>query len=105
MCFHVLQQFVFLKLARLSSIMAAATNLTESTAAFEKQAANLGLEDGWIQALKNAGVTTLGRLAFSCGQPATPVTEQDVRNLLTASDPGGRITVGDLATMRRLIFE
>ena len=105
MCFHVLQQFVFLKLARLSSIMAAATNLTESTAAFEKQAANLGLEDGWIQALKNAGVTTLGRLAFSCGQPGTPVTEQDVRNLMTASDPGGRITVGDLATMRRLIFE
>ena len=85
--------------------MAAATNLTESTAAFEKQAANLGLEAGWTQALKNAGVTTLGRLAFSCGQPGTPVTEQDVRNLMTASDPGGVISVGDLATMRRLVFE
>ena len=34
----------------------AATSLADSTAAFEKQASNLGLEDEWIQGLKRLGI-------------------------------------------------
>ena len=83
----------------------AATSLADSTAAFEKQASNLGLEDEWIQGLKRLGIKNLGGLAFACGQPGSPVPEADVRALLDQAVSGKAITVGDVVVMKRLIFE
>ena len=73
----------------------AATSLADSTAAFEKQASNLGLEDEWIQGLKRLGIKNLGG----------PVPEADVRALLDQAVSGKAITVGDVVVMKRLIFE
>eukprot|EP00435_Cladocopium_sp_Y103_P047544 s3100_g14.t1 len=83
----------------------AATSLADSTAAFEKQAANLGLDDDSIQGLKRMGIKNLGGMAFACGQPGTPVAEADVRTLLNQAVPLKAITVGDVVIMKRLIFE
>eukprot|EP00438_Fugacium_kawagutii_P026526 Skav209485 [mRNA] locus=scaffold1892:145566:159359:+ [translate_table: standard] len=83
----------------------AATALTESAAAFEKQAAALGLDAEWLAGLKAQQITTFGRLAFSCGQPGTAVADADVRTLLQSAAPAKAITVGDMAIMKRLIFE
>ena len=83
----------------------AATSLADSTAAFEKQASNLGLEDEWIQGLKRLGIKNLGGLAFACGQPGSPVPEADVRALLDQAVNGKAVTVGDVVVMKRLIFE
>ncbi|CAL1143635.1 unnamed protein product, partial [Cladocopium goreaui] len=83
----------------------AATSLADSTAAFEKQASNLGLEDEWIQGLKRLGIKNLGGLAFACGQPGSPVPEADVRALLDQAVSGKAITVGGVVVMKRLIFE
>eukprot|EP00435_Cladocopium_sp_Y103_P017156 s916_g4.t1 len=83
----------------------AATNLTDSVAALDRQAAQLGLHNEYVTGLKAAGLNTLGKLAFACGQPGTPATEANIRTLLQDAAPSRAITVGDLATMRRLIFE
>eukprot|EP00438_Fugacium_kawagutii_P013098 Skav213399 [mRNA] locus=scaffold797:570558:571853:- [translate_table: standard] len=83
----------------------AAAALTESAAAFEKQAAALGLDAEWLAGLKAQQITTFGRLAFSCGQPGTAVADADVRTLLQNAAPAKAITVGDMAIMKRLIFE
>ena len=43
----------------------ASTSIANSAAAFEKQAANLGLHHDFVQGLKRDGITNLGRLAFA----------------------------------------
>eukprot|EP00435_Cladocopium_sp_Y103_P058609 s1613_g20.t1 len=83
----------------------AATNLTDSVAALDRQAAQLGLHLDFVNGLKRDGLNTLGKLAFSCGQPGSAATEANIRAILTTAAPTRAITVGDLATMRRLIFE
>eukprot|EP00435_Cladocopium_sp_Y103_P052871 s482_g16.t1 len=83
----------------------AATSLSDSEAAFEKQATHLGLQSEWITGLKRLGINNLGRLAFSCGQPGAPVPEADVRALLQQAVPARPMTVGDVVVMKRLIFE
>eukprot|EP00435_Cladocopium_sp_Y103_P075107 s178_g54.t1 len=83
----------------------AAMNLTDSAAAFERHAKQLGLHDEYLDGLKTAGVTTLPRLAVSCGQQGAPATEANIRQMLPDSAPSRAITVGDVAVMRRLVFE
>ena len=80
-------------------------NLTDSSAAFERQAVQLGLHEECLAELKAAGVNTLGRLAFACGQPGAAAAEAAIRQLLTDSAPTRVMSVGDVAIMRRLVFE
>lgn len=80
-------------------------NLTDSSAAFERQAVQLALHEEFLAGLKAAGVNTLGRLAFACGQPGAAAAEAAIRQLLTDSAPTRVISVGDVAIMRRLVFE
>ena len=49
-------------------------------------------------------VSNLGRLAFACGQPGAPTQDADVTNLLTSTGVV-RVISGDIAIMKRLIFE
>ena len=83
----------------------ASTSLTDSEAAFRKQSGNLGLHQDWIDGLIAVGVSNLGRLAFACGQPGAPTQDVDVTNLLTSTGVVRVISVGDIAIMKRLIFE
>ena len=83
----------------------ASTSLTESEAAFKKQAAHLGLSDEWIQGLVGINVNNMGKLAFACSQPGQPATDADVNKLLTDTGVLTAVTVGDIAILKRLIFE
>ena len=83
----------------------ASTSVADSAAAFRKQASNLGLRQEWLEGLAASGVSNLGRLAFACGQPGTPTADGDVNALLTSTNVARVITVGDIAIMKRLIFE
>eukprot|EP00435_Cladocopium_sp_Y103_P066809 s447_g29.t1 len=84
----------------------AATSLADSTAAFEKQAANLGLDDDWIQGLKRMGIKNLGGMAFACGQPGTPVAEADAQTSMVAlsraqADPSADPSLCKMPTAER----
>ena len=83
----------------------ASTSLADSAAAFEKQAAHLGLLPEYVRGLKRDGITNLGRLAFSCGQPGSPLADQEVKDLLQRAAPLRAVTVGDIVVAKRLIFE
>ena len=74
----------------------ASTSLADSAAAIEKQAAHLGLLPDYIRGLKRDGITNLGRLAFSCGQPGSPLADQEVKDLLQRAAPLRAVTVGDI---------
>ena len=45
-------------------------------------------------------MTNLGPLAFACGQPGTPATEDNIRQLVLDAVPGRAMTVGDIAVLR-----
>lgn len=83
----------------------ASVSLADSEASFKRQAGHGGLDKEWIEGLINIGVNTLGRLAFTIGQPGQPVDDQPVKDLLTSTHVARVITVGDIAVVKRLIFE
>ncbi len=47
----------------------------------------------------------MGKLAFACSQAGEPATDADVRQLLTNTGVVRLVTVGDIAILKRLIFE
>ena len=83
----------------------ASVSLADSEASFRRQASHVGLDGDWIDGLVDIGVNTLGRLAFTVGQPGQPVEDQAVKDLLTSTRTARIITVGDIAVVKRLIFE
>ena len=83
----------------------ASTSLTDSEAAFRKQAAHLGLAQDWIDGLVGINVNNLGRLAFACSQPGQPATDAEVQQLLNNTGVVRMVTVGDIAILKRMIFE
>ena len=83
----------------------ASVSLADSKASFRRQASHVGLDEEWINGLVDIGVNTLGRLAFTVGQPGQPVEDQAVKDLLTSTHAARVITVGDIAVVKRLIFE
>ena len=83
----------------------ASTSLTDSEAAFRKQAAHLGLAQDWIDGLVAINVNNLGKLAFACSQPGQPATDAEVQQLLNNTGAVRMVTVGDIAILKRMIFE
>ena len=78
--------------------------LLESEAQFRSRATEIGLSQETIQAIKDAGASTLSALAFAVGQPGTPIVSQEVDNFLRAAlgrDP----TLAENNGVRRLAFE
>ena len=94
-----------LTLSRRSEWAMASVSLADSEASFRRQASHVGLDEEWINGLVDIGVNTLGRLAFTVGQPGQPVEDQAVKDLLTSTHAARVITVGDIAVVKRLIFE
>ena len=80
------------------------SSLTESEAAFESRAGEVGLTSDEIDLLKGQGIRTLGRLAYAVSQPGTPAPETGLKALLTTAG-GGDPTVGAISSVRRLTFE
>ena len=85
--------------------MAASTSAQDSVANFRRQAALVGLDNKWTNALVNHGVDTLGRLAFAVTSPGVPPNDAGVTNLLNAALPAEPISIADLTTLKRMIFE
>ena len=85
--------------------MAASTSAQDSTPNFRRQAGILGLDQKWVDALVNYGVSTLGRLAFAVTSPGQAATDEQVGELLGNALPREPITVAEITVMKRLIFE
>ena len=80
--------------------------LTESGAAFESRASEVGLSSDEVDILKAKGVTTLSRLAYALTQPGSAPSEESLKGLLAAVNGGGDpASVGAVSALRRLIFE
>ena len=75
-----------------------------SAASFEHRAAEIGLTEADIDALKLNDVKNFNNLAFSvCGQPGQ-VDEQRLRDLVDNVYPRGA-SIGMLAAIRQLCYE
>ena len=83
----------------------AASSLAESEATFDQHAKRVGLHDDWIAGLKAIGVNNFGKLAFAVSQPGQPTPDNVVTQLLNDTGVGRVIAVGDVAVLKRLIFE
>ena len=78
------------------------TSLTESRAAFESRATEVGrLAADDIAALTGSGITSLARLAFAAVQPGAQPSNDQVRELFGARS----VNAGVVAATKRLIFE
>ena len=77
------------------------TSLTESRAAFEARATDVGLSADDIAALTGSGITSLARLAFAAVQPGAQPTNDQVRELFGTRP----VNAGVVAATKRLIFE
>ena len=80
-----------------SGVMSMSTIL-DSEATFEQQAAEAGLSDPWIDALKNHHMATFSKLSFAITTPGTTAQDADIRNFLGTIRPG-------LNPFKRILFE
>ena len=78
----------------------------DSEAALRAKAEEHGLDAGLIASasLIGRGVNSISKLAYSITTPGVNPTEDQLRGLVDPSDPGG-VTLGALASIRRLVFE
>ena len=76
--------------------------LLESKGALRARALEIHLTEAEIDAVIDAGVTSLARVAFAAAPPGTTPTDDQIRPLF-----GGTVVpnVGTLTSMKRLIFE
>jgi len=80
------------------------TSIVDSTAHFAQRAEEVGLSAHGLANIKRHGFDTLGKLAFSHGQPGMQIEtdpfHRHAQNLL-----GGMMTLGDESALKRLLFE
>ena len=79
-------------------------SLLESTASFKGRAISHGLSETQVEGLVRKGVNSLSKLAFSITTPGVTPGEDSLRTLLNDDDPSA-VTIGDLAALRRLMFD
>ena len=80
------------------------SSLIDSTAQFESQMRELGIQQTLLDGLKQHGVRTLSQLAFSVGQPGQPILDQSVEALVQAA-VGRAPSLTEAACLKRLAFE
>ena len=78
-------------------------SIPESSAVFLERCAAVGLGDSETTILRDAGITTLAKLAFSVGQPGETPSTEDLKSLIREGDEA--VSVGQLSCIRRLVFE
>ena len=80
------------------------TSIVDSEAHLTQRAADVGLTQVSLNALKRHGFSTLGKLAFSHGQPGTQI-DSDAFHRYAENILGAMMTLGDEAALKRLLFE
>ena len=81
------------------------STILDSEATFEQQAAEAGLSDPWIDALKNHHMATFSKLSFAITTPGTTAQDADIRNFLGTIRFGINPTIADLSAFKRILFE
>ena len=79
-------------------------SLIDSTAQFDQRCKDINLSVGACAALKAAGVTSLGILAYSHGQPGQALSDVAFDAWVRASIDAG-LSLADTAGIKRLLFE
>jgi len=77
--------------------------ILESSAAFNARAIEHGLTQAQLERLQDQGLINLSKLAFSITTPGTVPPDDSLKGLL--SDNPDEVTVGQLSSMRRLMFD
>ncbi|CAE7626860.1 unnamed protein product [Symbiodinium sp. CCMP2592] len=72
---------------------------------FGRQCERAGLSAPWVTALKDAGITTLGKLSYAVTLPGNQPSSDDMDAFILTLRPGARITLGDSSALKQLIFE
>ena len=70
----------------------------------QEHCASVGAPVSVVRALKNASITTFAGLAFACGTPQNPPSDETFRefaNAQFAAEP----SIGEMASLRRIQFE
>ena len=80
------------------------TSLVDSEAHLRKRAEEMAMSDRGIRALLAKGITTLGKLAFSHGQPGVPIVATEF-DTFSQDVLGAMASIGDRAVLKRLLFE
>lgn len=78
--------------------------LIDSEAQFGQRLTDLNVADELKRALRNAGLTTYGSMAYAHGQPGQPIVD-DAFELWVANNIHQQATVADLSAVKRLLFE
>lgn len=82
------------------------TSLSESEAHFAERAKEYALPDGLLQNLRDAGIKTLGNLAFAFSRPGQEFAETDFEAWVKSlAGDGAEPNIGAMAALRRLHFE
>ena len=77
--------------------------ILDSAAAFFARALEHGLSPEQLQRLQDKGITSLSQLAFALTTPGTSPPDDSLRGLL--HDDPDQVSVGQLASIRRLMFD
>lgn len=96
----LLHDFVLQTLVSVAEVMA---TILDSTAAFAARALEHGLTEGQSQRLQGQGINSLSQLAFSLATPGTAPGDEALKTLL--HDDPDQVTVGELASIRQLMFD
>ena len=77
--------------------------ILDSEAAFSARATEHGLPQAQLTRLKDAGIVNLSKLAFAVTTPGTVPGDEPLKQLI--SDDPDAVTVGELSSIRRLMFD
>ena len=80
-------------------------SLADSEAAFEQHCRRISPAGTLLQLLTAQRISNLSSLAFACGTPQSPPTEEQFKEFATGINGGTDMTFGELAALRRLHFE
>ena len=80
------------------------TSLVDSSAHFQKRCREMGISERALARLTGNNFDTLGKLAFSIGQPGQPI-EQGAFDTYAQNVLGAMTSQADTAILKRLVFE
>ena len=83
----------------------ATSSILDSEATFTQRAEDAGLNQQWIDALKNNNLATFAKLSFAVTPPGTVATDEQVNRFLNTMRVGVAATIAELASFKRLLFE
>ena len=96
---HIIHEVLLVRALRMADV-----SLLNSTAAFKARALSHGLTQGIVDSLVSKGITSLNQVAYALTPPGTAPSEQALRLFIDADKPED-VTAGQLASIRRWVFE